>query len=211
VMPTEIGFTPRSGMGGKGHQDGEQDAVYRAGLRPMVSWIVSILNELSYRYLGMSKELTFQAEGMEIEDQLSVTKARDIALRNGTMTINERRAEEGRPLLELEEADLPYIASAGRTITFLDENGPETNVASAESSTAGRVAEDNAQPQPEQAAEAQKFITFLKKRARSSNAMWRDFNFEYLYNGDQLNALAREGDAEKLGVALAHELERQGT
>lgn len=115
VLPTQIGFTPRSGMGGSGHQTGEKDSAETFGLRPMITWIIDLLNGLSYRFLGMSHDLTFVFEDGTETDQREMAERRQIELFSGQKTWNEARTEMGLPLFDFEEADLPIVV-AGRTI-----------------------------------------------------------------------------------------------
>ena len=122
VMPSEIGFTPKSGLGGAGHQAGEGISSEVIGLLPLSQWLGRMLSQLSYVYLGMPRELEFKFMDSARNDAGAEAQADDIRLRNGTMAINESRAKAGLPLLEAEEADTPiFIGGAGAY--FVTENG----------------------------------------------------------------------------------------
>lgn len=112
VMPTEIGFPPRSGIGGKGHQEGEANSAMRKELRPTVDWLKSLLTDLSRRYLGMPPELEFGFIGYEVEDQEATEKVLNSQFRRGGVTLNESRATTGMPLFEFDEADEPLIQTS---------------------------------------------------------------------------------------------------
>jgi len=115
VLPTQIGFTPQSGLGGSGHQKGEQDSAETLGLRPTITWVIDLLNMLSQRFLKMSHQLTFVfADGTE-QDQRAMADRRQVELFTGQKTWNEVRTEMGLPLFEFPEADVPIVV-AGRTI-----------------------------------------------------------------------------------------------
>lgn len=114
VMPSEVGFTPKSGIGGKGHQEGEANSAYRKDIRPTSTWIQSLLTQLSREFLGMPPELQFSLFGYETEDQLEAEQVSDLRVKSARATINEERARKGQPLYEFPEADIPFIqTSAG--------------------------------------------------------------------------------------------------
>jgi hypothetical protein len=122
VMPTEIGFTPKTGLGGAGHQSGEGQSSEVIGLIPLQKWVGRMLSHLSYVYLGMPRELEFRFMSSERHDAVAEAQAEDIRLKNGSLAINEARAFNGLPLLEAEEADTP-IFLAGTGAYLLTENG----------------------------------------------------------------------------------------
>ena len=118
VMPTEIGFPPSSGIGGKGHQEGEENTTYRRDYRPTATFVSGLLTQLSVAYLGLPPELEFNLLGFEVEDQHQLSEQHDIDIRNGTRTINEVRALRGDPLFDFDEADTPSMVT-GAGIQFL--------------------------------------------------------------------------------------------
>lgn len=122
VMPTEIGFTPKSGLGGAGHQDGEATSSEVIGLIPLQKWAGRMLSHLSYVYLGMPRELEFRFMQSERHDAEAEARADDIRLKNGSLAINEARAKAGLPLLDAEEADTPIFVG-GASAYFVTENG----------------------------------------------------------------------------------------
>ena len=141
VLPTEIGFTPKTGLGGKGHQEGESDSAQTIGLGPLAQWLSVHLTNISYTYLGMPRELEFKLMVSGRTDSEETAKRDDVRLRSGSETINENRAARGFPLLDTPEADMPMLV-AGQSVflfspdgvitagTKVDENGsvvePET-------------------------------------------------------------------------------------
>jgi len=124
VMPSEIGFTPSSGLGGAGHQKGEAESGGQIGLDPLIAWLEHMLSDISYKYLGMPRELCFQFDGGRASDTESAAKRRDTELKNGTRSINEARAELGLPLLDAPEADSPMLVTAGG-LFFVTPDGLE--------------------------------------------------------------------------------------
>lgn len=122
VLPSEIGFAAKGGLGGGGVQDGEGTSSEVIGLIPLMEWVGRMLSQLSYLYLGMPRELEFTFMPSARNDGESLARATDIRVKNGTMSINEARAEAGLPLLDAEEADTPIVV-AGAGAYFITENG----------------------------------------------------------------------------------------
>ena len=211
VMPSEIGFTPNSGLGGGGHQAGESESGSTIGIAPIISWLESVLSDISYRFLGMPRELCFQFSGGRISEQETDAKRRDVELRGGQRTINENRSQLGLPLLDSAEADTPLIV-AGNTLYLVTDSGivdvstaastgqnvtPTSRVADGgNNAQAAQVEEQAATPveelETEQVAEVKAFLKFAKKSPT------RDFKFSTLDfpTASALNRAAREGDLE---------------
>ncbi len=109
VMPSEIGFSPKGGLGGAGHQKGQADSSDVIGVKPLANWLEKILTNLCYTYLGMPRELEFKFMDTDREDKLTIAQVRDMELKNGGITVNEMRSESGRSLIDSPEADSPMI------------------------------------------------------------------------------------------------------
>ena len=122
VQPSEIGFAPKGGLGGAGHQQGQGESSEVIGLIPMARWVGDMLSHLSHVYLGMPRELQFKFMPSERHDAVAEAQAEDIRLKNGSLAINEARAQQGLPLLDAEEADTPIFV-AGTGAFFVTENG----------------------------------------------------------------------------------------
>ena len=91
VLPTQIGFTPESGLGGKGHQEGEASNADAIGIKPLVAWVENLLNELSYGFLAMPRDLRFVFSETAAEDEQIATQRRQQELFSGQKTWNEVR------------------------------------------------------------------------------------------------------------------------
>ena len=197
VMPSEIGFTPKSGgLGGKGHQDGEAESGQAIGVDPISQWLGKILTNISYSFLNMPRELEFKFMKAERQDTSDVAKRDDIVVRNGGMTVNEHRAEAGMPLLDTPEADMPIFV-AGQSVflftpdglvaagTSLDENGVQDNEPAATEAPKPEVPAEPAQE------EVKKFIRWVRRGTPT-----RAFNFEHLDHAyaEVLNKFVEEKD-----------------
>ena len=121
VLPTEIGFSQKGGLGASGHQEGEAEAAQSIGVAPLVQWIGKMLTNISYTYLGMPRELEFKFMVNEIRDNEEAAKKSDLELRGGTKTMNERRSELGLPLLDTPAADQPILVAGNGVYLFTPE------------------------------------------------------------------------------------------
>jgi hypothetical protein len=121
VLPTEIGFSAKGGLGASGHQEGEAEAAQSIGVAPLVQWISKMLTNISYTYLGMPRELEFKFMVGEIRDNEDMAKKSDLEVRGGTKTLNERRSELGLPLLDTPAADQPILVAGNGVYLFTPE------------------------------------------------------------------------------------------
>lgn len=210
VLPTQIGFPPKSGIGGKGHQSGEANSAQRQAIRPTAGWAESLCTTIQRRYLGAPPELQFKLLGWEIEDQGDAEKVLDSQTRRGGITLNDGRAQTGLPLYDFEEADEPFLVT-GSGVVFLrgamaaQEAAAEAALVPPPAPVIAPAAEvdpvDSATPAPgtdsppveADPAEVAKFAKFARARTGKS---WRDFTFATLDPGTAVavNALAATGD-----------------
>ena len=175
VLPTELGFSSKGGLGASGHQQGEADAAEAIGITPTAKWLSQQLSALSYRWLGMPRELEFRLSSSDANDDEESAKRDDLKKRSAGLTVNEWRDNNGLPLVDTPEADMPFLV-AGQSVymfspdgivaagTSLDENGVQDNEPSA--------TEAPAEPAQE---EVKKFIRWVNRGTAT-----RPFNFEHL-------------------------------
>lgn len=183
VLPSEIGFNGSGSLGASGLQSGESDSAEAIGILPTARWISQMISALSYRWLGMPRELEFRLAPSERENNEELARRDDIRRKNGAMTLNENRADLGLPLIESAEADMPMVM-AGNSVYFFGTDGIVTP-SSPLDSMFGSLDEEltDEQPkepevkQPDELAneEVKKFIRWIRKGNTS-----RPFNFEYL-------------------------------
>ena len=206
VQPSEIGFAPKGGLGGAGHQQGQAESSEVIGLVPMADWVSRMLTSLSYNFLGMPRELEFKLMPSARENTEENAKVMDTKLKNGQLTINEARATEGLPLIETPEADMPMVI-AGTSAFFLSPEGivPVNPAAtSPEGEPSGSQTSQPASQKPQESGSAQgsqksqnpqeEEVKSFLKWARKSRV--RPFNFEHLEAsyGDVLNKFVLTGD-----------------
>lgn len=175
VLPTELGFSAKTGLGGSGHQQGEKEAAEAIGIIPTAKWLSQQLSALSYRWLGMPRELEFRLASSDATDNEEMAKRDDIKKRSGGVTINEWRDDNGLPLIDTPEADMPFLVAGQSVFLF----SPDGMVAAGTSlDTDGMKDEPTpeapATPEPAQE-EVKKFIRWVNRGTAT-----RPFNFEHL-------------------------------
>jgi hypothetical protein len=119
VLPSSLGFTPHSGLGGKGHQEGEEDSQDRQSTRPLVEWLSGLLTSMSRQFLGMDDRLVFRFLGLDAEDEAAADNLDENRYRSGRMTLNETRDRIGKPRFDFPEADMPMVVDKSGVI-FLE-------------------------------------------------------------------------------------------
>ena len=212
VQPSEIGFSPKSGLGGAGFSEGQSESAESIGTQPLVNWISKMLTNISYTYLGMPRELEFRLMTSKRLDNESNARKNQIEVTSGGKTINERRSELGLPLLDTPQADMPILQAGGTTFLF----SPDGIIDAATASTAPALAGPNAEavaPTTEIGAKPKKEPTVLEEEEIDNETKtevkafmkWankgkraRLFEFKALdpIVADALNRCAYEGDLE---------------
>jgi hypothetical protein len=212
VQPSEIGFSPKSGLGGAGFSEGQSESAEAIGTQPLVNWISKMLTNISYTYLGMPRELEFRLMTSKRLDNESNARKNQIEITSGGKTINERRSELGLPLLDTPQADMPILMAGASTFLF----SPDGIIDAATASTAPALAGPNAEavapvteigekPDKEPTVIEEEEIENETKNEVKAFMKWankgkraRLFEFKTLdpIVGDALNRCAYEGDLE---------------
>lgn len=145
VQPTEIGYSPKSGLGGAGFEQGKAANAQAIGIEPLVAWLNKMLTNISYTYLGMPRELEFRLLTSRREDNEANARKSQIEVTSAGKTINERRSELGLPLLDTPQADMPILLAGSEVLLF----SPEGIINAKEVTSAPTLdAEGNAQGDP---------------------------------------------------------------
>lgn len=122
VQPSEIGFAPKSGLGGAGFEAGRAENAEAIGIQPLANWYSKMLTNISYAYLGMPRELEFKLMTSKRLDNEANARKSQIEVTSAGKTINERRSELGLPLLDTPQADMPLLV-AGADIFLFSPDG----------------------------------------------------------------------------------------
>ena len=166
ILPSELGYTPKSGLGGAGHQAGEAESGQQLGLQPFVQWLEMQLSDICYKFLGMPRELQFSFDGGRQAETDTDAKRRDVETRGGQRTLNEARTELGLPLIDSPAADSPMVV-AGTDVFFVTPEGlvpagtPATVTAPAETPETGKADGSHTPPKGVQEA-AQRALEWIK-------------------------------------------------
>lgn len=113
VSSSALGISPRSGLGGKGEHDGEQDQTELVSQKPIETFIVEVINALCERFLGMDKNITFVlTDNSTAQNEELRAKANETSINSAQMTVNDVRGELGLPLFDMPEADEPFVMTA---------------------------------------------------------------------------------------------------
>jgi hypothetical protein len=127
VMPSELGFPPTGGLGGKGFGEAEENITYRKATLPMSQWLSSVIDGVSCHWMGMSGDLGFQFLGLESEDEKMASETDANRFKVGGTTVNEMRDKQGLPRYDIPEADIPFIVT-GRDVIPLEGAVDRANV-----------------------------------------------------------------------------------
>jgi hypothetical protein len=206
VQPAEIGFSPKSGLGGAGYAEGQAENGEALGIGPLANWISKQLTNLSYTYLGMPRELEFKLLTSERRDTEENARKNEIEVRSGGKSINERRSELGLPLLDTPQADMPIMVAGSSVLLFSPDGIIDAAQAAQAPTLSGPDATPDApttpnpleqkpstevKPEDEEVTEVKAFMKWAAKGKRA-----RLFEFKSLdpIVGDALNRCAFDGD-----------------
>lgn len=114
VLPTSLGFTPNhgmGGMGGSGHQQGEQQSQLHRATKPMALWVTDLINEICTNYLDMPIEVTFRFHDIDPEDEQAEAELLKEYVQSGLQTLNEGRDQRRLPRYDFPEASQPMVVT----------------------------------------------------------------------------------------------------
>jgi hypothetical protein len=137
VLPSRLGFTPNSGLGGKGHQEGEEDSQEKLSTRPTTEWLAGLFTRISRQMLGMPAELCFQFLNVDGDDEAVQDETNDKRVRSGRLTLNESRDKVGEPRYDFPEADMPMIVTTNGVIFLNGEQARQQQAQETEQAIAG--------------------------------------------------------------------------
>ena len=122
ILPTEIGFMGKGGLGGAAIHDGQSESSEVIGLLPLTQWVAKMITQLSHNYLGMPRELEFRFSPSARQDSGAEATILDQNVRGARMTVNESRSKLGLSLVDSPDADRLLFVT-GATTYRLDEEG----------------------------------------------------------------------------------------
>lgn len=122
VGPSEIGYADGGALGGTGQQVGEAASGEVIGVEPIMLWLSDLISDISYKFLGMPRELVFQFNGGRETDDQAMASRRDIEVKGGQRSLNEARSELNLPLIDSPAADAPMLFT-GQGLYMFGEEG----------------------------------------------------------------------------------------
>lgn len=119
VAPTRVGIIPRTGLGGKGQQEGEQDQADISTLQPWERELERVKTKLARRFLGLGPEIRAVCQGGDSDDRaLQQAQAAQFSLFSARRTVNDQREEDGEPDYDNPLADTPFLIFPGAQEPF---------------------------------------------------------------------------------------------
>ena len=207
VLPSEIGYADGGALGGAGQQIGEAASGEAIGVEPLMLWMADQISDISYKFLGMPRELVFRFNGGRETDSEQTAKRRDIEVKGGQRSLNEARAELNLPLIDSPAADAPMFVTTKGLYMFTNEGivsidqpspAPDNQIASPIDSEETAIVDDTqSAPKPnapvatspiDQSAEVKAFLKWAKKGNTE-----RDFEFFAVdsFHAKALNSAAK--------------------
>lgn len=218
VQPSEIGFAPKTGLGGGGYEAGRAETAEALGIQPLANWFSKMLTNISYAYLGMPRELEFKLMTSKRLDNESNARKAQIEVTSAGKTINERRSELGLPLLDTPQADMPLLVAGAEMFLFSPNgiinakdvvsapvlSGPDaTPIAPSTPDTAEALPEQSPDPKEESEIEEEvnratvdEVKAFMKWANKGKRARLFEFKSLDPIVGEALNRCAFDGDLE---------------
>lgn len=149
-LPSELGLTPGSGLGGKGFMDGQENALYRFGIGPLVQYLQNLFSGIVARQTKAPLVWRFKDMGPS-EDKAAEASLLQIQLQNGIIDINVWRAKAGQPPIENAK---PFMMVGGvpTTLDKIFSDAPEPAAPATipdASAPAPETTEPSAEPAPE--------------------------------------------------------------
>jgi hypothetical protein len=206
VQPAEIGFSPKSGLGGAGFSEGQAENGEALGIGPLANWISKQLTNLSYTYLGMPRELEFKLMTSQRMDTEENARKNQIEVTSAGKSVNERRSELGLPLLDTPQADMPILVSGSGVYLFSPDGLIDAATASVAPTLSGPDATPDAPTTPNtleekpstevtpEEDEVTEVKAFMKWAAKGKRARLFEFKSLDPIVGDALNRCAFDGD-----------------
>lgn len=174
VTPIEIGFNPKTGLGGTGYSQQQGEIAENKGILPMAHLIMEMFNHIIQDELGFTN-LKFDFPDLQQKDEKSAAETNEILIRSGQRTVNELRTDDG--LDAIPGLDKPFYAG---TVTFLDQESQDAKAAAAVASETVNNNQEQESTDPvekslsirkQQADELRTFRKYAVNRVKSNKAV----------------------------------------
>lgn len=139
TTPIEIGFNPKTGLGGVGYNEQQGEIAENKGTRPLAMLIKAFFTKVIQEEFGF-EHLCFDFPGLQQKDEKATAEKNEILIRSGQRTVNELRTDDG--LAPIDGLNKPFFAGQ---VVYLDQ---ESQDASAAASQAALEAKQTAAENP---------------------------------------------------------------
>lgn len=116
VQPTEVGWTPQSGLGGAGFSEGQEAVTKRKSLGPLARWLQGLFTDIIHNYFGAT-DLCFSFTSLQGEDEGEQVDTDQKRLLSGQATLDQILMERGEEPVGVNK---PMIL-AGTQLLFLPD------------------------------------------------------------------------------------------
>lgn len=145
LQPQELGFEPlHGGLGGKGFSEEQSIILKRKAIEPLLRWLLDeIINPIIWEEFGAPDLVGTLITPGDVEEKLQMMQARDLAIRNGTMSIDEAIEMDGG-----EPVGIDRMFVMGNTILGMPDLLAVSKVGAIALNTAGTPAPEGSRPSP---------------------------------------------------------------
>lgn len=123
VTPIEIGFNPKTGLGGVGYNEQQGEVAENKGILPMAHLLMDMFTRVIQEDFGLA-HLKFDFPDLQQKDEKAAAEVNEILIRSGQRTVNELRTDDG--LDAIPGLDKPFYAGQ---VTFLDQESQDATAA----------------------------------------------------------------------------------
>lgn len=116
VQPTEVGWSPQSGLGGSGWSEGQEAVTKRKSTGPLARWLAGVFTEIIHNVFG-ARDLQFAFTSIQDEDEDKRVATDKDRLMNGQATLDQILQERGEEPVGF---NTPMVV-AGTQVFFLPD------------------------------------------------------------------------------------------
>lgn len=151
VSATKLGFSETKGLGGSGMHEAQSQAAQDLGVQPDIKMMSGLVMSLSTKWLRAPVEIKFKF--LDADGENEQVRAAIVVGEMGTAqrTVNEARTDGGKPVLDIPEADMPYILTPTGPVFLEGASAPKV-VPGQPTAAAANAGADQAQADPQTAA-----------------------------------------------------------
>lgn len=116
VQPTEVGWTPQSGLGGAGFSEGQEAVTKRKSLGPLAKWLAGLFTEIIHNHFGAT-DLGWVWTSLQNENEKELVDTDQARLLSGQATLDQILQEHGD---EPVGVNTPFVVAGGQLLFLPD-------------------------------------------------------------------------------------------